>query len=80
MAEVLIDLEEMHEGSAKLLMSNAYCKSAVDRAGRGNIVIITGKAPVWMYLRIAHALAGKAAALYYEAPTTGRVCIFDHTP
>jgi CRISPR-associated protein Csx3 len=43
-------------------------------------VILTGAAPVWLYLKIAHALHGKARRLIYRSPVTGDVVIFDHDP
>jgi CRISPR-associated protein (Cas_csx3) len=49
-------------------------------AGEGNEVILTGPAPVWLYLKIAHALHGKARKLIYHSPVTGDVVIFDHDP
>ncbi|MGH8470514.1 MAG: hypothetical protein ACREVY_16570 [Gammaproteobacteria bacterium] len=36
--------------------------------------------PVWLYLKIAHALHGKAKKLIYRSPVTGDVVIFDHDP
>ena len=41
---------------------------------------LTGAAPVWLYLKIAHALHGRAKALYYESPVAGKVEIFNHDP
>lgn len=49
-------------------------------AGEGSEVILTGKAPVWLYLAVAHALHGKARKLIYRSPVTGDVVIFDHSP
>jgi CRISPR-associated protein (Cas_csx3) len=46
----------------------------------GNEVVLTGAAPVWLYLKIAHALHGKATRLLYRSPVTGDVVIFDHDP
>jgi len=41
--------------------------------------VLTGAAPVWLYLRVAHALHGKARKLIYRSPVTGDVAIFDHS-
>jgi hypothetical protein len=49
-------------------------------AGEGQDVVLTGAAPVWLYLRIAHALHGKAKSLHYRSPVTGDVLVFDHNP
>lgn len=46
----------------------------------GDDVTLTGAAPVWLYLRIAHALHGHARSLAYHSPVTGSVSIFDHNP
>ena len=44
------------------------------------LVVLTGAGPVWLYLKIAHSLHGKALKLYYRSPITGDVMIFDHSP
>ncbi len=41
---------------------------------------MTGQGPVWLYLKIAHALHGKARTLVYRSPVTGDVVVFDHSP
>jgi hypothetical protein len=43
-------------------------------------VVLTGAGPVWLYLKIAHVLHGKAKRLIYRSPVTGDVIIFDHDP
>ncbi|MGH8007324.1 MAG: CRISPR-associated protein Csx3, partial [Candidatus Binatia bacterium] len=43
-------------------------------------VVLTGAGPVWLYLKIAHALHGKAKKLIYRSPVTDDVVIFDHDP
>lgn len=57
-----------------------YIQKSVQQAGDGNDVVLTGQAPVWLYLAIAHALHGKAKKLTYRSPVTGDVVIFDHNP
>ncbi|MBW1744796.1 MAG: hypothetical protein JRG74_07345 [Deltaproteobacteria bacterium] len=57
-----------------------YIKKILKQAGEGNEIILTGKAPVWLYLSVAHALHGKAKKLTYRSPVTGDVVIFDHNP
>jgi len=80
MARVEIDLSALHGGQAKLAEVTRYLSQVEEIAGRGNEVVLTGAAPVWMYLRIAHALHGKATTLKYLSPATGEVVIFDHNP
>lgn len=45
-----------------------------------NFVLLTGPGPIWLYLRLAHALHGKVKKLSYSSPVTGEVVIFDHDP
>jgi hypothetical protein len=42
--------------------------------------VLTGAAPVWLYLKAAHALHGKARTLVYTSPASGDVVVFDHNP
>jgi len=82
MQEIIIDVSELYknENSAKLSMLDDYVAEAVSWAGNGNDVILTGAGPIWLYLKIAHALHGKARRLLYRSPVTGDVVIFDHSP
>jgi hypothetical protein len=83
MAEpIVIDLESLYAatGNAKLADLPKYEAEALKQAGEGNAVKLTGRAPVWLYLRIAHALHGKVQKLLYDSPVTGEVVIFDHDP
>jgi len=75
-----IDLSTIHGGQAKLSELNTYIAKALDLAGNGNTIILTGAAPIWMYLSIAHALHGKATTLKYWSPATDEVTIFNHNP
>ena len=80
MDRIVIDLETFYEGTAKLADLQVYIDKATKLAGNGNEVVLTGKAPVWLYLKIAHALHGKAKKLTYSSPVTGEIVIFDHSP
>lgn len=75
-----INLESFYTNTAKLSDLDSYSQKARDLAGEGNEVILTGAGPVWLYLKIAHALHGKAKRLIYRSPVTGDVVIFDHSP
>ncbi len=75
-----IDLSSFFTDNAKLPDLPDYIHKAVAVAGEGNDVVLTGKAPVWLYLAVAHALHGKARKLTYQSPVTGEVVIFDHNP
>ncbi len=75
---VEIDLRKIFGETAKLAELDTYIQEAKQIAGDGNEVILTGAAPVWLYLKVAHALHGKAKKLIYNSPVTGEVVIFDH--
>jgi hypothetical protein len=75
-----IDLSTFYEKNAKLSDLDSYIQKALSLAGEGNDVVLTGQAPVWLYLKIAHALHGKARKLIYRSPVTGDIVIFDHSP
>jgi hypothetical protein len=79
--QITINLESLYSTpTAKLSDLDVYITEAKDLAGEGNEVILTGAGPVWLYLKIAHALHGKARKLIYRSPVTGDVVIFDHSP
>lgn len=59
---------------------DSYIEKAKSLAGEGNEIILTGQAPIWLYLKIAHALHGKAKKLSYSSPVTGEIVIYDHNP
>lgn len=80
MTQIIIDLRAFFEDRAKLSDMDSYIKQAFSMAGQGNDVILTGAAPVWLYLKVAHALHGKARRLIYKSPVAGEVVIFDHSP
>jgi len=75
-----INLAALYDQTAKLSALPDYEQQAKTLAGEGQDVVLTGAAPVWLYLRIAHALHGKAKSLVYRSPVTGDVVIFDHNP
>ena len=77
---IKIDISVFFEDTAKLSDLDSYIQKAKELAGEGNDVVLTGQAPVWLYLKIAHALHGKARKLIYRSPVTGDVVIFDHSP
>jgi hypothetical protein len=78
--ETTIDVRELYQESAKLSDLGEYVKKALGLAGEGKVVALTGQGPIWLYLKIAHALHGKARKLIYRSPVTGDVVIFDHDP
>lgn len=79
---VRIDLSELYQetGTAKLTELPVYEAAVRGRVSDGAKVVLTGAAPVWLYLKIGHALHGKATQLYYDSPVTGAMLVFDHSP
>jgi len=79
---ISIDVSELYAetGIAKLSQVSEYVTQAKRQAGSGQVVKLTGAGPVWLYLKLAHALHGKAVKLYYDSPASGEVLIFDHDP
>ncbi len=77
---IVIDIKEIYGETAKLSLMDEYTKKVVEITGNGNEIVITGAGPVWMYLKLAHELHGKAKKLYYDSPVTGKVLVFDHDP
>lgn len=79
-SKIVIDVKNIYDDTAKLAALPEYEAKAVELAGQGNNVVLTGPGPVWLYLRLAHALHGKVRSLRYESPATGEVVIYDHNP
>ena len=79
---IIIDMETLYSNTetAKLARLEEYEDKARELAGNGNEVVLTGQGPVWLYLKIAHALHGKVRSLRYVSPVTGEVVIYDHNP
>ena len=80
MKRIRIDLEDLYPEIAKLADLPEYINKALELAGEGNEIILTGQAPIWLYLAVAHALHGKAIKLIYSSPVSGEIVIFDHSP
>jgi hypothetical protein len=77
---LVIDLKAVYGETAKLAELPRYIQQVLALAGEGQEVILTGAAPIWLYLKAAHALHGKARKLSYRSPVTGDVLIFSHDP
>lgn len=86
MKTITIDLKSVYQSvsgeTAKLSDMDIYISEALKLAGEGNTINLTGSAPIWLYLKLAHALHGKAKKLYYSAPGQGidNFEIFSHDP
>jgi CRISPR-associated DxTHG motif protein len=66
--------------TAKLADLPSYEQAAKDAVPPGADVTLTGAGPVWLYLKIGHALHGRARRLMYDSPVTGSLVVFDHSP
>ncbi|MDR4497191.1 MAG: hypothetical protein MRK02_04595 [Candidatus Scalindua sp.] len=80
MKSITIDLNSLFDDQAKVDRLPEYMNKCIEIAGEGNDIFLTGAAPVWLYLKIAHALHGKARKLTYRSPVTGDVEILNHNP
>jgi hypothetical protein len=76
----IVDLKAIYGETAKLTELPRYLERGLAEAGEGKTVVLTGAGPVWLYLKLAHALHGKARRLIYRSPAAGDVTIFDHDP
>ncbi len=77
---IIIDLSTFFDETAKCSELDSYIQKAEKMADDGNDVVLTGRAPVWLYLKVSHALHGKVRKLIYRSPVTGDMLIFDHSP
>jgi len=75
---VIIDVEAAFSRPMQLAQLADYEAAARAVAGAGRDVILTGRGPIWLYLRLAHELHGTARSLRYRSPEAGDVLIFDH--
>lgn len=77
-----LDLKSLYAATdqAKLADLDSYVRVALEQVPPGDDVTLTGAAPVWLYLKLAHALHGRARRLLYTSPVTGPVEVFNHNP
>lgn len=78
--KVEINVSSLYRGKAKLAEIEEYLNKVLEIAGEGKEVILYGPGPIWLYLKIAHLLHGRARKLIYRSPVTGDLIIFDHDP
>ncbi|MFW6172249.1 MAG: CRISPR-associated protein Csx3 [Elusimicrobiota bacterium] len=77
---IIIKIDDLYKDKAKLNEIDIYIDKILKQAGDGNEVTLTGPAPIWLYLKAAHVLHGKAKKLIYKSPVAGEIIIFDHDP
>ena len=78
--KVEINVRTLYREQAKLKNINTYINKALKLAGEGNDVVLYGQGPIWLYLKLCHALHGKVKSLSYRSPLTGEIVIYDHNP
>lgn len=67
-------------GTAKLADLSVYETAAKAAISPGADATLTGPRPVWLYLRLAHALHGHWRSLTYDSPVTETVLVFNRDP
>jgi len=79
---MVVDLATLYAttGTAKLADLPAYEARVKELVPPGADVTLTGNGPVWLYLRLAHALHGRVRKVFYDSPVTGPVETFNHDP
>lgn len=77
---ILIEISGLYRGNARIGDLDEYIDRALFLAGQGNDVVLTGQGPIWLYLKMAHALHGVARRLIYRSPVAGDLVVFDHSP
>ena len=67
-------------GRAVLARWGEYLAETLRQVPPGVDVVLTGAGPIWLYLKLAHALHGRVRSLHYDSPVTGTIEIFNHDP
>lgn len=77
-----LDISTLYQatGQAKIADLPTYEAAAKYAIPPGGDATLTGPGPVWLYLRLAHALHGHCRSLTYVSPVTGSILVFDHNP
>ena len=80
---ITINVAELYAADETALLAHLpeYERKAVEQLPKDTIVdvCLTGGGPIWLYLRIAHALHGLVRVLSYSSPAAGKVIIFNQT-
>jgi len=66
----VIDLRALYGEQAKRANLPAYLEKARALAGEGNEVVLTGQAPVWLYLKVATHFTTSAGSMVHVAPVS----------
>lgn len=61
-----IDLSALYEGEAKLSDLDEYMRKLVAQAKEGQELVLTGRAPIWLYLHAVLMLKGNVKKLLYR--------------
>jgi hypothetical protein len=74
--EILIDVKGICGERPELALLPKYESKVLELAGQGNDVTLTGIAPMWLFMRLTHALHGRCRGLSYMSPAGVPVVIF----
>lgn len=77
---LVLDVGTLFNENAKINDISLYLDKIEKLPLSGKNVILTGKGPIWLYLKIAHHLHGSVMSLSYDSPVTGKITVFDHSP
>jgi len=79
---MLLDISTLYAatGTPKLAELPVYEAQAKHLVPPSCEVTLAGNGPIWLYLRLAHTLHGRARKLFYDSPVTGPIEIFNHDP
>ena len=75
-----LDISTLYTSTGTALLKDlpAYEAEAKRLCAPGQDVTLTGPGPIWLYLRLAHALHGTARSLSYLSGQGDNILIFDH--
>lgn len=79
---IIINVEDLYseDGTAQRERIDEYIKKLQDLYDfKGRNVCLTGRGPIWLYLKIAHYLHGYVRKLDYDSPVTDKIEIFNHS-
>lgn len=71
-----INLTSLFRGSAKIKYLESYTDQAITQAGTNNDIILTGAAPIWLYLKVAVALQPVVRSISYKSSLSETVIIY----
>jgi hypothetical protein len=74
--EVTIDVKTLCGERPSIGLLSEYESLVVKFAGQDNYIVLTGVGPMWLFMRLTHALHGRCMGLSYMSPAGVPVVIF----